>query len=80
LLEENAGFYLGHEPYRIDVINFADGVAFSEIWKNRIQAEIAGIPFNIIDRDNLITNKRASGRPQDLADLDKLQKRGPRAP
>lgn len=76
LLEENTGIFFGLPPFRIDVINFADGVVFTEVWESREEGEIEGQPFHVINRDQLIRNKRASGRTQDLADVEKLEKRG----
>jgi hypothetical protein len=31
------------------------------------------LPIYFLSRDHLLANKRASGLPQDLADLDKLE-------
>ena len=40
--------------------------------RTKIPAELEGIPVFILAKDALIQNKRAVGRPQDLADLDAL--------
>ena len=48
------------------------GVDFETCWTAREQVEVNGLPINIISLDHLRQNKRASGRPKDLADLDEL--------
>lgn len=64
---------LGIPPNRIDLVMSCDGIDFEECFKSRIQIESEGLMINFIDLDNLKKNKKASGRPQDLADLDNLQ-------
>jgi len=65
-------FQIGVPPVRIDVINEIDGVAFSKAWSNRLQTQFAGVSVAVLSREDLIRNKRASGRTQDLADLEVL--------
>lgn len=64
---------LGYPPNRIDMVMSCDGVEFEECYDSRIQVDDDGLLLNFIDLDNLRKNKKASGRPQDLADLDNLQ-------
>jgi len=64
---------LGYAPNRIDIINSLPGVDFKTCYEKRIQVEIEGTTVNFIDIDNLRKNKKASGRLQDLADLEKLE-------
>ena len=49
------------------------GVDFAECYTTRVEVEIDGIPVNFIDLEHLEVNKRASGRLQDLADLENLE-------
>lgn len=63
---------LGYPPSRIDLINSPDGVDFTECFAAKIEIEIEGIKISVIDLENLKKNKKASGRLQDLADLEKL--------
>jgi len=63
---------LGYPPNRIDLINSPDGVDFAECYASRIEIEIEGLKISVIDLENLKKNKGASGRLQDLADLEKL--------
>jgi hypothetical protein len=63
---------LGYPPNRIGLINSPDGVDFDICYKSRIEIVIDDLKINLIDLENLKKNKRASGRLQDLADLEKL--------
>ncbi len=64
---------LGYAPNRIDIIASLPGVVFKERYDKRLLVEIEGVKVNFIDLDNLRKNKRAMGRLQDLADLEKLE-------
>lgn len=68
-------FQIGVEPVRIDIITAVDGIVFEPAWQNRIAADYGGEPVFAISRDDLIRNKLASGRPQDLADVAALERR-----
>ena len=66
-------FQMGQPPERIDILQRIDGVAFDEAWSNRIEGAVDGIPASIISREDMIRNKLAAGRLQDLADVEKLR-------
>ena len=63
---------LGVEPNRIDLMTFLSGIDFAEAWSSRQQGEIDGLPVQFISKEMLKRNKAASGRLQDLADLEYL--------
>jgi hypothetical protein len=63
---------LGRPPHRIDLLTSLTGVSASEAFSSKIVAEIDGVQVFVLSREMLIQNKRAVGRPQDLADLDGL--------
>ena len=65
---------LGRPPHRIDILTSASGVDFEEVWNQAISAELDGLPVRFPDLRSLLKNKRASGRPKDLADVDELEK------
>ena len=65
-------FQIGVEPSRIDILTAISGVEFNHAWKNRVLIEMDGVCVNVIGREDLIVNKRASGRPKDLADVETL--------
>jgi hypothetical protein len=77
LASEGLIFQIGIPPVRIDVITSIDGVAFAAAWADRVQANLAGIPVPVLSRHHLIANKKASGRLQDLADVEWLEKTKP---
>ena len=66
-------FQIGVAPCRIDVINKIDGVKYADASPRAIEKTIEGIPVRIISREDLIANKRASGRTKDLADAEILE-------
>lgn len=63
---------LGVAPNRIDIMTFISGVSFEEAWTSRELGELGGVTLPFISREMLKRNKAASGRKQDLADLDEL--------
>lgn len=63
---------LGYPPFRIDLLTGIDGVAFADAWPRRECVTHDGILLNFIGLDDLKANKRASGRPRDLDDLENL--------
>jgi len=64
---------LGYPPLRIDLLNDIDGVTFDECYKNRITENWDGFTYKFISYDDLITNKKSSGRNKDLDDLENLK-------
>jgi len=64
---------LGYPPLRIDILTQATGVDFDECFASKVQAEIDGIVINFIDIVGLKKNKQATGRLQDLADIESLE-------
>lgn len=66
---------LGHEPIRIDIINEVGGVEFDDAWQNRKMIDYEGTPVCFIGYNELLKVKALSGRPQDIADINKLKVR-----
>lgn len=68
-------FQIGVEPSRIDLLQSIAGVDFDSAWERRqLFAVEDGLTVPFLALDDLLANKLASGRPQDLADVDKLSK------
>lgn len=65
---------LGREPVRIDLLTGLDGVSFQDCAGRVLDVDVEGMRVPFISRDDLITNKRASGRMQDLADVEALER------
>jgi hypothetical protein len=71
--EPDSVFQIGLPPFRIDVLQKIDGVAFDEAWKERIEALVEGeVPAYVISRKHLIQNKLASGRSRDILDVEAI--------
>jgi hypothetical protein len=63
----------GRVPARIDLLTSISGVGSEEAFAGKVSADLDGIPVFVLGKDALIKNKRAVGRPQDLADIDMLE-------
>lgn len=66
-------FQIGVTPRRIDILTSIEGVEFAEAWKDRMEVDIEGVVVPVLSREHLIRNKRALGRTQDKADLERLE-------
>ena len=71
-LDDDQVIQLGVAPNRIDLLTKISGVRFEEAWASRQPGEIGKLRIPFISRDLLKRNKTASGRIQDLADLEHL--------
>ena len=72
-LQSDQIIQLGRVPNRIDLLTSLTGVATDEAFDTKVSAIIDDIPVYVLGKDALIRNKRAVGRPQDLADLSALE-------
>jgi len=63
---------MGVPPVRIEIATTISGVNFRECYAERVVVELDGVKVNLISLKHLKLNKKASGRHQDLADLEKL--------
>ena len=63
---------LGYPPNRIDLLTSVTGVETDSVWRGRVASDLDGLPVHFIGREDLIRNKRATGRTQDRADLEAL--------
>lgn len=73
LAEPGLFFIMGRDPNQIDIITEIDGVSFEAAWAGRVPSAYGDVPVSYISRDLLLANKRAAGRPQDLADIAYLE-------
>lgn len=74
LMDPDAMTYFGQEPFRIDLLNSISGVTFDEVWANVFEITTDGERIRVIGRDELVANKRASGRKKDKQDVKQLTK------
>jgi predicted nucleotidyltransferase len=63
---------LGHPPDQIDIMTFIKGVEIADAWERREPGRLDGVDVAFISRQDLIANKLAVGRPEDLADIARL--------
>jgi hypothetical protein len=66
-------YQIGVAPRRIDILTEISGVEFGEAWESRRIESFDGIEVAFLGREALLKNKRASGRPKDLADVENLE-------
>ena len=64
---------LGMAPSRIDLLTHLSGVDFDQVWENRESGALGGLTVAYINRNDLKSNKAATARPKDLADLAELE-------
>lgn len=71
--EEGIVVQLGHPPNRVDLITTPTGVSFTTCWTDRLELSLDGVQVPFIGLEGLKTNKRSTGRSQDLVDLETLE-------
>ena len=67
-------FQIGTEPQRIDILSAVSGVTYEDAVSRALKMEVDGLTLKVISLDDLIANKRASGRPKDIVDATTLEK------
>lgn len=72
LMEPGKIVRIGVPPLRLEVMNEISGVSFDQCYRQRAEETIDGVRVCFIDRESLLLNKQAAGRPKDLADIEAL--------
>ena len=72
--EDGIIFQIGVAPCRIDIITRISGVSYADAVQRAVPKEIDGISVKVISIEDLIANKKASGRTKDLADAEVLER------
>lgn len=73
-LSEGEVLFFGVSPLRVDILASASGIEFSDVHDRAVSTTIDALTLKVISLDDLIKNKLASGRPQDLEDAKALSK------
>ncbi len=73
LTEPDLVYQVGVVPARIDILTGISGVDFAEAWAGRMTIRLGELEVPVIGREALLRNKRAAGRPRDLADVAELE-------
>jgi len=72
LLDEEENLRFGPADDHIDILASIGEMPFDQVWRNRIETQIEGVPVPFISKSDLIENKRQVGRLRDLADAEEL--------
>jgi hypothetical protein len=67
-------FQIGIAPYRIDILTELTALTFDEAWANRTMSSFGGGTYPVIGKEEFIRNKRSTGRLQDIADADHVER------
>lgn len=70
---EGVTYQIGVPPGRIDILTELTGLAFAEAWADRVRRPFGDVDVDFIGRASFIRNKRATGRPKDLVDIDGME-------
>ena len=73
LKEKGNVIRMGSSPIQIDIISEADGISIDECYLRKETINVEDVNISVISRDDLIINKKASGRSMDIADAEKLE-------
>jgi hypothetical protein len=72
LLDDEENLRFGPEEDHIDILPSIGNMPFDQVWRNRIETTVLGLPVPFISKSDLIENKRQVGRLRDLADAEEL--------
>jgi len=75
LAVEGTIFQIGIAPNRIDFVTSVDALSFEDAWQRRVASTYGDVPTSLLSIEDLLANKRAVGRPQDLIDVENLERR-----
>ncbi len=67
-------FQIGTAPQRIDILSDVSGIRYEDAVQRAVAMQVDGLTIKVISLDDLIANKRATGRPKDLVDAMTLEK------
>jgi hypothetical protein len=73
LQTEGTVFQIGVAPRRIDILTAATGLQFDEAFKKSVPLDVEGVMASVLSIDDIIRNKKATGRIKDLADVEALE-------
>ena len=73
LAREGVTYQIGVPPGRIDILTELTGITFAKAWTDRLRRPFGDIEVDFIGRASFIRNKRATGRPKDLGDIEGME-------
>jgi hypothetical protein len=72
LLDDEENLRFGPEEDHIDILASIGEMTFDQVWRNRVETVVEGLPVTFISKADLIENKLQVGRLRDLADAEEL--------
>jgi hypothetical protein len=76
ITERRRMLQMGVPPVQIHVMSAISGVEWDEAWSDRVEGSLGSHRVQFLGRETFLRNKRAAGRPKDLADIDALEPGG----
>ena len=74
LMSPDLIFQIGVAPLRIDILTSIDGdFDFQQAWQDKHLVDFDGVSVPVLNAQLLLINKRASGRPKDMGDVQWLE-------
>lgn len=70
---EGVTYQIGIPPGRIDILTELTGLTFREAWPARVRRPFGDVEVDFIGREAFLRNKRATGRPKDLGDIEGME-------
>ena len=74
LTEPGRILQIGYPPGRIHLLTSLQGIHFADAWSRRVEGHFGREPVYYLGLEDLIRNKEAAARPQDLADVAVLKR------
>jgi hypothetical protein len=74
LLNDEENFRFGPAEDHIDLLTSIGEMGFDQVWQNRVETVVEGVPVSLISKADLIANKRQVGRLRDLTDVEELER------
>jgi hypothetical protein len=74
LLDDEENFRFGPAEDHIDILASIGEMGFDQVWQNRVETVVEGVPVSLISKTDLIANKRQVGRLRDLTDVEELER------
>lgn len=75
VMDDRQALFLGHKPYRLDILSGVSGLSFSQAYRLRKVMTFQKLRLPLVSLRQLLKNKIASGRPKDLLDVTAIQEK-----
>ncbi len=66
-------FQIGVPPIRIDILTMVSGLEFDSAWQKKMVVKWDGLEIFVVSLEDLVLNKRSTGRAKDTADVERLE-------